>query len=77
MDKVTSTPDYIEKEAARLGSMLKKHADGSIQLASKKVDELTRKLNILSTFTIRNMSEEARKKLEEMTKPKAKAHEEL
>ncbi len=50
LDKANHSAGYIEKETKRLTTILKKHAEGTSQLAAKKVDELTKKKNVLLAF---------------------------
>ncbi|PWN96941.1 thioredoxin-domain-containing protein [Tilletiopsis washingtonensis] len=72
MDKLLETPEYVEKETKRLEALLAKHAEGVAHLAATKVDELTRKKNVLASF--RKMSQEYMERLHEAGK---KRHEEL
>ncbi|CEH16879.1 Thioredoxin/protein disulfide isomerase [Ceraceosorus bombacis] len=66
MDKVTLNPSYVEKETKRLSTLLSKHTSGAAALASSKVDEITRKVNVLGAF--RKIPEENLKRLEEVAK---------
>ncbi|CCV00462.1 unnamed protein product [Malassezia sympodialis ATCC 42132] len=43
-------PDYVQRESKRLAKLLRKHADGVSTLAAEKVDEITRKSNVLAAF---------------------------
>jgi protein disulfide-isomerase A6 len=72
MDKLIETPEYVEKETKRLEALLAKHAEGVAHLAATKVDELTRKKNVLASF--KKMSQEYMERLQEAGK---KRHEEL
>lgn len=52
MERVTRDgPEYVQRESQRLGRLLSKHAEGLSSLTAEKVDELTRKVNVLSAFT--------------------------
>ncbi|WFD20523.1 protein disulfide-isomerase [Malassezia caprae] len=42
--------DYVQRESKRLSKLLRKHADGVSTLAAEKVDEITRKSNVLAAF---------------------------
>lgn len=61
LEKANQSADYIEKESKRLTSMLKKHAEGTSQLAAKKVDELTKKKNVLLAFVNERIAAQAEK----------------
>ncbi|WFD27832.1 protein disulfide-isomerase [Malassezia nana] len=51
MDRVSRDgPDYVQRESKRLAKLLRKHADGVSTLAAEKVDEITRKSNVLAAF---------------------------
>ena len=73
MDKVAESRDYLEKESNRIAGILKKNVEGTSQLASKKVDELTRKLNILKGFTDEKVKESVQKADEAVKKGGEKA----
>ncbi|KDN44078.1 disulfide isomerase [Tilletiaria anomala UBC 951] len=60
-DKIADSAEYLEKETARLTSLLKKHADGKAQLTGKKVDEITRKVNVLNAFGDDKLAERVKK----------------
>ena len=51
MDKIIATPDYVQKETARLNKMLEKHTSGVSRLTASKVDEIYRRINVLAVFT--------------------------
>lgn len=57
MDKIQADATYLEKETKRLTSIIQKHADGQSRLAAKKLDEIKRKSNILSTFKRRTFAD--------------------
>ena len=61
LDKANQSAGYIEKETKRLTSILKKHAEGTSQLAGKKVDELTKKKNVLLAFVNERIAAQAEK----------------
>lgn len=61
LDKANQSAGYIEKETKRLTNMLKKHAEGTSQLAAKKVDELTKKKNVLLAFANERIAAQAEK----------------
>lgn len=61
LEKANQSAGYIEKETKRLTSMLKKHAEGTSQLASKKVDEITKKKNVLLAFVNKRIAAQAEK----------------
>lgn len=61
LNKATDSAEYIEKETKRLTSILKKHAEGTSQLAGKKVDELTKKKNVLLAFVNERIAAQAEK----------------
>lgn len=60
MDKTMDDPNYVERETERLGKIMAKHVAGTSQLASKKVDDLKRRLNVLSAFTKRQLTDRAK-----------------
>jgi len=57
MDKISSDATWLENETNRLSSIIKKHTDGTSLLAAKKLDEIKRKSNILSTFKKRTFAD--------------------
>ncbi|GAC76767.1 thioredoxin/protein disulfide isomerase [Moesziomyces antarcticus T-34] len=61
LDKANQSAGYIEKETKRLSSILKKHAEGTSQLAGRKVDELTKKKNVLLAFVNERIAAQAEK----------------
>lgn len=61
VEKANASAGYIEKETKRLTTMLKKHAEGTSKLAAKKVDELTKKKNVLSAFVNERIAAQAEK----------------
>lgn len=72
MDKTIKEPGYLEKETKRLGGLIKKHVDGTSQLASTKFDELKRRANVLASFAYREMSDKTKEAAEKITKGHAK-----
>lgn len=59
MDKLNVDPSYVTRESSRLKKILDKHAKGTSQLASRKVDEITKKANILASFALQQVVEGA------------------
>ena len=85
-DKISESKEYLEKETKRISGMLEKHAKGTSQLAANKVDELTRKVNVLRALADEKLAEtiakaderNKEKKADEAAKAAKKAaHEEL
>ncbi|SPO21998.1 probable protein disulfide-isomerase precursor [Ustilago trichophora] len=70
LEKANQSAGYIEKETKRLSSMLKKHAEGTSQLAGKKVDELTKKKNVLLAFVNERIAAQAEKQRKDAEKRK-------
>lgn len=75
-------PDYVQRESKRLAKLLRKHADGISTLAADKVDEITRKSNVLAAFVnakIGQAAERASSSLLASQTPSAEkaAHDEL
>ena len=70
MDKMMNEPSYLERETKRLASLMKKHAEGTSVLATRKYDDLKRRSNILASFAKKEMSEKAREAAERITKGK-------
>ncbi len=68
MDKTTASSDYLERETKRIATLLQKHRDGVSVLVGRKVDELTRKLNILRAFTDETVLKSVRKTEEKLRK---------
>jgi len=60
MDKTIKEPGYLEKETKRLGSLMKKHLEGTSQMATAKFDDLKRRSNVLASFAFKEMSEKTR-----------------
>ncbi|KAN0064166.1 hypothetical protein ACQY0O_003333 [Thecaphora frezii] len=77
MEKANDNLDYIEKEAKRFGSILKKYADGTSQLTRQKVDEIKKKANVLSAFTNERIAAVANKKIEDAQKAAESVKDEL
>jgi protein disulfide-isomerase A6 len=68
MDKTIKEPGYLEKETKRLASLMKKHLDGTSQLAAAKFDDLKRRSNILTSFAYKEMSEKTREATDKIIK---------
>lgn len=68
LDKANQSAGYIEKETKRLTTILRKHAEGTSQLAGKKVDELTKKKNVLLAFVNERIAAQADKQKKEFEK---------
>lgn len=77
LEKASKSAGYIEKETKRLSTILKKHADGTSQLAAKKVDELTKKKNVLLAFVNERIAAQAEKQKKEAEKRKEEHKDEL
>ncbi|EST07751.1 Thioredoxin domain protein [Kalmanozyma brasiliensis GHG001] len=77
LDKANQSAGYIEKETKRLTSILKKHAEGTSQLAAKKVDELTKKKNVLLAFVNERIAAQAEKQKADAEKRAAEQKDEL
>lgn len=77
LDKANQSAGYIEKETKRLTTILKKHADGTSQLAAKKVDELTKKKNVLLAFVNERIAAQAEKQKADAEKRAAEQKDEL
>jgi protein disulfide-isomerase A6 len=57
MDKLVEDKTYVEKETARLKKIMGKHLDGSSLLEGKKVDSIKKRINVLSAFVKRQLSD--------------------
>ena len=77
LEKANQSAGYIEKETKRLSSILKKHAEGTSQLAAKKVDELTKKKNVLLAFVNERIAAQAEKQKQEAEKRRDEHKDEL
>ncbi|SJX61895.1 probable protein disulfide-isomerase precursor [Sporisorium reilianum f. sp. reilianum] len=77
LEKANQSAGYVEKETKRLTTMLKKHAEGTSQLAAKKVDELTKKKNVLLAFVNERIAAQAEKQKKEAEKRSAEHKDEL
>ncbi len=70
LEKANQSAGYIEKETKRLTSILKKHAEGTSQLASRKADEFTKKKNVLLAFVNERIAAQAEKQKQDAEKKK-------
>ena len=82
MDRVNRDgPDYVKRESDRLNKILKKNADGLTTLTLEKVDDITRKVNVLSAFMNEKIGKAAERAsssaAEERAKATASSHDEL
>ncbi|PWN23803.1 hypothetical protein BCV69DRAFT_265077 [Microstroma glucosiphilum] len=57
MDKLVEDKKYVEKETARLKKIMGKHLDGTSLLEGKKVDSIKKRMNVLSAFVKRQLSD--------------------